>query len=791
MKTASTKKALLMSVLSLLVCFTMLIGTTFAWFTDSVTSANNKIIAGNLKIDLEMYEEVDGTWSWKSIKTNSDPIFNYSLWEPGYVSAKLLKIENEGSLALKWKATFSANEKLGILADVIDVYVKEAVTEEEFKALERADIAGWKNAGTVREFVEGIETSTTGTLTAKGTDGAAETLCLALKMREEAGNTYQNESLAPFDITILATQLTSEKDSFDELYDANATYPGEAKSVNELLEALNNNMNVTLGGDIDLAGVDWTPIATYSGTFDGNGFAIENLKGENGLFETLNGATIKNLKLEDVDIDGTSLYTGAVAGQIAKEPTAPQTVIENVTVSGAVNGTNYYTGGLIGADSGFDTVVRNCVNNATVTASSQQVGGILGYAKRGTVIDSCVNNGDITGSIFVGGILGLAAGNDENPDLFVVVKNCKNTGDISETNVTDTWAGGVADIVGFVGREGGKTPSVMTTFYFIDNTVREGQKVYGRIGNVSGGTDYITVYAGDSISAGDAIAIQNAVAALGTDEDATFFLTDGNYDGDVNLTVAAIGADKFGDIAFVAVPGTKPVIAGTVTMGYHENRVGAQAFNAHITFEGITFDHAEGGAHSLVPQNLGSRTNDGTHALTLNKCTIIGDGEYGIGAVSGSVVYNSRITNCTFVNAAIQAHGNFGTGLVVEGCTFTESVINAQGGNGFTVKNCNFTNTLTDAHNKESFYVVRASSATPITVTDCTISVDSTVTGTGVAGSKGWGVFVNRNSKDIKVENVTITMTDAALAQPALKVAEKLSTGEIITNNVTVNGVVQ
>ena len=91
-----TKRALLLSVLSLILCFSMMLGTTYAWFTDSVTSTGNKIQSGTLKVDLELYNGTD----YASIKESKAPIFNYDKWEPGYVDVKLLKIENEGTLAL-------------------------------------------------------------------------------------------------------------------------------------------------------------------------------------------------------------------------------------------------------------------------------------------------------------------------------------------------------------------------------------------------------------------------------------------------------------------------------------------------------------------------------------------------------------------------------------------------------------------------------------------------------------------------------------------------------------------
>ena len=126
MTNKSTKKALALSVISLVVCVSMLVGTTFAWFTDSVTSANNKIVAGNLKLDLSVLETDNTTWT--SVKESKAPIFNYTNWEPGYTEVKILKVSNLGSLALKWKATFKSAEPLGKLANVIDVYVKPGVT---------------------------------------------------------------------------------------------------------------------------------------------------------------------------------------------------------------------------------------------------------------------------------------------------------------------------------------------------------------------------------------------------------------------------------------------------------------------------------------------------------------------------------------------------------------------------------------------------------------------------------------------------------------------------------------
>ena len=216
----STKKSLLSSMVALVLCISMLLGTTFAWFTDEVTSAGNKIESGTLKVDLELLDPESGKWT--SLKDSKAPIFDYDKWEPGYVNATVLKVENEGTLALRWVARFESEKALSALKNVIDVYVRPSSTPIEYP--EGRDLAGYSCVGTLGEFINTIEDTTYGTLEA----GGVSYLGIALKMREDAGNEYQGLSLGgAFDIRILATQWTGalENDSFDNQYDKDATHP--------------------------------------------------------------------------------------------------------------------------------------------------------------------------------------------------------------------------------------------------------------------------------------------------------------------------------------------------------------------------------------------------------------------------------------------------------------------------------------------------------------------------------------------------------------------------------------
>ena len=121
-KQKSLKRALISSVLALALCFTMLIGTTYAWFTDSVTSSGNIIQSGTLKIEMKWKDAGAAGKQTTYVDASEGPIFNYDKWEPGYTEAKNIEISNVGTLALKYEMRIIANGTVSELADVIDVY---------------------------------------------------------------------------------------------------------------------------------------------------------------------------------------------------------------------------------------------------------------------------------------------------------------------------------------------------------------------------------------------------------------------------------------------------------------------------------------------------------------------------------------------------------------------------------------------------------------------------------------------------------------------------------------------
>ena len=260
-KTKRTRSALISSVVSLFLCFTMLLGTTYAWFTDSVTSANNIIQSGSLKIDL-IHHTATGDVSVKD--TADHQIFNYEKWEPGYTQVETFTIVNEGTLALKYKMTLDAENSVDAktgekLSDVIDVYVCEGASTAQSAA--DLDSAAWTKLGTLTD-VFAIDSTISGNLLPAGAqatnDAAVERrmFTIALHMQEDADNVYQALSLGELSVTLLATQYTYENDSFGNQYDKDAEYPvvydHVASNSAELVEAFKDGGSIQLTSDITL-----------------------------------------------------------------------------------------------------------------------------------------------------------------------------------------------------------------------------------------------------------------------------------------------------------------------------------------------------------------------------------------------------------------------------------------------------------------------------------------------------------------------------------------------------------
>ena len=290
-----TRRSIRTSITALILCFIMLVGTTFAWFTDEVTSANNIIKTGNL--DIGMLWSSDNT-NWNDTEgALAKPVFNNDKWEPGYTEVRYIKVQNLGSLAFQYKMTINPTDGIGMLAEVIDVSYDIVTGNDNFVAPTAADKQGsLTKVATLKELILANGTVAGGVLlpeseSAEGYYSGEIVVCISFHMQESAGNEYQNANIGgDFGINLYATQFDYENDSFDSSYDDEAEWPD--MGINESASAEINSDNLVLGA--------LTSAVTLN---NGNVSATipEDVKVEDG-------ATSLNLTVKSADADSNISY---------------------------------------------------------------------------------------------------------------------------------------------------------------------------------------------------------------------------------------------------------------------------------------------------------------------------------------------------------------------------------------------------------------------------------------------------------------------------------------------------
>ncbi len=258
-KIKSTKSALISSVLALLLCFTMLLGTTFAWFTDSVTSGNNIIKSGNLDIELEYW---NGT-EWTDVKDASDILTN-SLWEPGVTEVAYLRVANAGSLALKYQLGVNIlSEKEGINKAGVPLKLSDYIMFGVVEGVDGSSDAYTKDdagrAAAIAAVTDAKKISAGYTKEATMVPDDELYLALVVYMPTDVNDDANHNGVTvpqiDLGITILATQFTYENDSFGDQHDKDAKYPVvydyKVDTLDELKEAFAKGGNVILTDDIE------------------------------------------------------------------------------------------------------------------------------------------------------------------------------------------------------------------------------------------------------------------------------------------------------------------------------------------------------------------------------------------------------------------------------------------------------------------------------------------------------------------------------------------------------------
>ena len=682
----TTKRALLSSVIALILCFSMLLGTTFAWFTDSVSSGVNTITAGNLDIELEYSKDYS---TWAPVQDATQLFADVTLWEPGTTSVVYLRMTNKGTLALKYQ--FSMN--------IASETTATSVNGSTFKLSEHlkyglVDCTGvYDERNDARQAVAGsaeslANYSKNGTMVGKNDPAYVDQyMALVVYMPEDVGNeaNYRGNVVPTIELglNLVATQQNSERDSFGPDYDTNATtYLNQdaagnyligtadelvffAKAINtKIIPYSNAGKNFKLTADIDLGGRRWAPIgrmintnrtgeeSTFQGNFDGGNFTISNFK-----VDTVDGVAGNDTN------KGAGLF-GAVSGTIS-----------NLKVTNATIVTAHWAGAIAGVIQG---TVENCsVENTTITClpewtgtewdNGDKAGSIVGYLGSGTVTRCSAKNVSITGYRDLGGIVGCSNG---TVTYNTVGKNVSITYDNDETRNYKRYTSAAQHNIGdYIGRDADEndTGNTGTANYVRGETAGTAYDTNATFLNTDAAGNYL----------------------IGTADELVFFAKD------VNVNRNTYSGKTVKLTADIDLTGKKWIPVGQ-----------AGGYTAGAYFQGTFDGNGKTISNLTIPASTWEAGNDnGTNFatgffgfidvgnttikdVTFNHATVEGHHWVGVaagymtGTVSGVKVTNSTITSTWLNNSADgdKAGGVVGylnSGSSVTGCTVTDSTITA------------------------------------------------------------------------------------------------------------------
>ena len=628
----STKKALITSALCLLLCVSMLVGATFAWFTDSVSTTNNVITAGNL--DVNLYWSTNGT-DWTPVDANTNIFKTGTLWEPGHTEVVYLKVVNEGTLALKYDLIVNvASETEGTnvagdpfkLSDYILYNVHEGVKTYTDSAAARGTESGNKLNAPYNKAAS-LEA------------GKSVELTMVVFMPTTVGNVanYLKDTAIPtinLGINLFATQYTYENDSYGPDYDAEAK-PVVVYTAADLAAALTSDeeiISVILGNDIDL------PI-TSLGTITG-GSGEYKLGGENteAITIDLNGNKLNitttywsNLGAKNDD----AVFTIKNGSMTSSQPTGTwnsydltfsncQYVFENVVFEKAV-----------ALESG--ATLKNVTINEThdyyalwITAEGQNVsidGLTVNSLGRGIKIDEEYVDAPAKVTLSVSN-----ATFNTNKKAAIMVKSAAGA-DITLSNVN------IAN-----------TPDATHAVWVDEDSFAS--------------YDLVTVTGGEKIYEGDMItSVSGLQAALDAATDGTVINLGAKITGDVTVTQKP-------DVK-ITINGNGNTFAGVITV----DGKSARYETAGLTIQNVNFNADAISADAYIRLghvNAARYTNN----VTVKGCTFSGNGIVAVKSYTGGD-WNVTIDGCT-VNAGMHSLAQFAN--VEKNLTITNCVVNSKNG---------------------------------------------------------------------------------------------------------------
>lgn len=377
-----------MSGIALLMCVSMLIGSTYAWFTDTASTAVNKIQSGTLDVALEMlvgekWVDAEGeTLSFKAADGRTE-----ILWEPGCTyELPVLRIVNKGNLALKYKVIITGIDGDAKLNEVIDWYYSIDLASTALGGhgwTTPSDLYRLENFGEEDYLLPEGQSANTRT--------DESVFKIIGKMKEDAGNEYQNLTIENIGITVVATQYTYEYDSEDNQYDKDATFPSvwdgsfdaptlsadgfyHITNASEFAYIVSRQLKAgtkySIDADIDLSGRTITT---------DNHRPLDNVVIEG------NGHTVSNFVMDNTH--NPENYYGGLFGYFYNAGSIKDLTVKNATIKGGKQ-----VGAIIGGMNGTGSTVENCHAINCTIIGEKKVGAVVGYTASGYVKDCSAKN---------------------------------------------------------------------------------------------------------------------------------------------------------------------------------------------------------------------------------------------------------------------------------------------------------------------------------------------------------------------------------------------------------------
>lgn len=605
-KVGGTKRALLTSVLALVLSLAMLAGTTFAWFTDTASTGVNRIVSGNLDVGLQYWGVgEDGKKTWLTAENSEELFDENALWEPGYTQIVYLKVKNNGNLALTYAMQITpVHETVGVNVDgeqfKLSDYIKfgwTTFTADENGAPVALDReAAQTGVGDGAQLGKTLHRQAAEPMEA----GAEEMVALVAWMPENVGNEANYSTVQPtieLSLKVLATQATVESDSFNNTYDGDAATDEDLDNKPEYDYSYTEEEGVTL-------------------ITDENGKVVKAIvSGVNGKVQT---GLFSNLK-QSVDEEGNPLFDRN--GSPIMEPDEKWAALTEVVIKDGVTEIGNQT-------------FRGCtgLTNVTIPDSVQKIGAWAFYLCGGLKNVDIPANVEIGNSSFrqsgleqvtvSGGSVGQYAFH-RNVSLKKIDINCETIGDEAFSgcdSLTDITLGNSVKTLGdkvfytCKNLENVEIPSTVTdigekTFYSCPKL----KEAVIRAGTVKKDTLY------------NCPALTTLIISDNATLDASFTARNAYASG--TLETVKIGKGEIGDSAFNGCTSL-----ANVTLGDGVTQIGKNAFIRCAQIPSIT---------------IGSGvTSIGSSAF--NGCTALETANIGSGAIGANAFQDcSRLANVT------------------------------------------------------------------------------------------------------------------------------------------------